>query len=182
MVCLLPAYLLFPSRRITDNSTGKGRGPSSNRGRQVYELAKLVLTKQFTPIIGEGKARWNSVHVADLADLFVLLTEKAVAKDTSSQLWGENGYVLAENGEHVWGDLSRLIGRTAAEKGYIKEPKEGSLSKDEAMDQAGFEAVSWGLNSRGKAERARKYLSWTPKRQSIEDEVPKILDEERARL
>ena len=35
---------------------GNGRGPISGRGRQVYELAKLVLTKQYTPVIGQGQA------------------------------------------------------------------------------------------------------------------------------
>lgn len=91
--------------------------------------------------------------------------------------------MLAENGEHMWSDLSRLIGKTAAEKGYVEgKPKEGSLDKDEAIKQAGFEAVSWGLNSRGRAERAKKFLGWRAEQCSIEEEVPRILEEERERL
>lgn len=164
-------------------STGKGRGPVSTRGRQTYELAKLILEKQYIPVVGQGKARWNNVHVADLSDVYLRLVEKAVTKDTSPELWGEKGYILTENGEHVWTDLAQLIAKTAAKEGYIeKDPKEGELDKDEALKQAGFEAVSWGLNSRGKAQRARKYLGWEPKEVSIEDEVPKILKEEKERL
>ncbi|KAF2092990.1 NAD(P)-binding protein [Rhizodiscina lignyota] len=161
---------------------GKGRGPVAVRSRQAYELAKLIITKGYTPIVGEGKARWNNVHVADLSDVFLLLVEKAVAKDLSSELWGEKGYMFTENGEHVWSDLARLMSKKAVELGYIEDPKEDSLSKDEALDQAGFEAVSWGLNSRGKAERARKVLGWAPHRPSIEGEAVNILKDEKARL
>lgn len=174
MVCLC-GYVLT-------EVVGKGRGPVSGRGRQVYELAKLVLEKGYTPIVGEGKARWNNVHIEDLSEVYRLLGEKAVAGDASDELWGEKGYILTENGEHVWSDLARTVSAKAVEMGYISDAKEGSLDKDEAIKQAGFEAVSWGLNSRGKAGRARKYLGWKPAMPSIEDEVPNILRQERERM
>lgn len=137
-----------------------------------------MLQKQYIPIVGDGKARWNNIHVHDLSEVFRLLAEKAVAKDTSPELWGKNGYILTENGEHVWGDFARRVGKEAHKLGYISEPKEGSLDKDEALKQAGFEAVSWGLNSRGRAQRARKHLNWTPKEHSIEDEISEMLKQE----
>ena len=145
-------------------------------------MAKLITEKSFIPIVGEGKSRWNSVHVEDLSDVYCLLIDKAVAKDTNDELWGSKGYLLTENGEHMWSDLARTIAREAVKLGYISEPKEDALSKDEALKHAGFEAVSWGMNSRGKAERARKYLGWKPSRPSLEYEVPKILKEERYRV
>ena len=145
-------------------------------------MGKLILEKGYIPIIGEGKARWNSVHVHDLSQIFLLLVEKAVSKDTSDELWGAKGYILVENGEHIWGDLARKVGAEAAKLGFISQPKEDSLSKDEAIDQAGFEAVSWGLNSRGTARRARKFLGWSPTQPSIEEEIPNILKQEKERL
>ena len=111
-----------------------------------------------------------------------MLVEKAIEKDTSPELWGEKGYILAENGEHVWSDLARKIGSEATKLGYISDPKESALAKDEAIKQAGFEAVSWGLNSRGKAERAKKFLGWKPTQRSIEEEVPDIIKQEHERL
>jgi nucleoside-diphosphate-sugar epimerase len=139
-----------------------------------------VLDQGYIPIIGQGKARWNNVHVEDLSDVYQLLVAKAVANDRSEEIWGGNGYILTENGEHVWTDLARSIATQAAQLGYIsRDPKEGSLGKAEAIKQAGFEAVSWGLNSRGKAERARKYLGWQPVKPSIEDEVLNIIKQER---
>lgn len=159
-----------------------GRGPVSGRGRSVYECANFILKRGYIPIVGEGKSRWNSVHVEDLSEVYSLLVDKAVAKDSNEELWGEKGYILTENGEHVWGDLARKIGSEAAKLGYISTPEEGPLGKDEALELAGFEAVAWGLNSRGKAVRAREHLGWKPTNVSIEEEVPNMLKQEHERM
>lgn len=140
------------------------------------------MTEGYTPIIGKGKARWNNIHLADLSNVYLQLVNAAVSKKLDAELWGPKGYYLTENGEHIWGDLSRSIAHKAADLGYISDPKEKGLEKDAAMEQAGFEAVSWGLNSRAKSERARKLLGWQPKEQSIEDEIPNILNQEKERL
>ncbi|PSN72706.1 NAD(P)-binding protein [Corynespora cassiicola Philippines] len=163
---------------------GTGRGPSNARSRQAYELAKYILTRSTIPIIGAGKARWNNIHVGDLSDLFVLLAEAAAKGDAANaDLWGEKGYFLVENGEHVWSEFARAMGRKAEELGFVEKGiKEGQLGKEEALKQAGFEAVSWGLNSRGKAVRARKTVGWSPTRPSIEDTIEEILKDEKARL
>lgn len=164
-----------------DLEQGKGRGPVSGRGRQVYEMGKLILSKGFIPIVGEGKARWNNIHVQDLSEIYRALVNKAVAHDSNAELWGPKGYILAENGEHVWADLARLMAKEAAQKQLISSPKEEALSKEAALEAAGFEAVSWGLNSRGKAGRAREYLGWKPSKPSLEDEVPNIVQQENER-
>ena len=146
-------------------------------------MTSLILKKAYIPIVGAGKARWNHVHVHDLAAAFILLAEAAAAKNLSDEIWGAKGYHLCENGEHIWSDLARKISSTAAERGYIAaNPPEKELGKDEAFEVAGFEAVSWGWNSRGKAERLRKFLNWEPKEKSIEDEVGHIIEVERGRL
>jgi nucleoside-diphosphate-sugar epimerase len=163
--------------------SGRGRGPSNTRSRQAYELAHLILTGKYVPIIGQGKARWNNVHVSDLAQLFVLLTEAALNNNTNSDLWNEKGYYLVENGEHIWSDLARLMGKKAYDLGLVeKKLEDKSLGKDKAIEQAGFEAVSWGFNSRGKAVRAKKTVGWEPKAPSIEDCVDEILKDEKSRL
>ncbi len=161
---------------------GNGRGPVSRRGRQVYELSKLVLTKQYTPIIGEGKARWNNVHIHDLSELYLLLTEAAVKGNVDKELWGDRGYLIVENGEHVWSDLARAVGRAAISLGYLQSAEEKALSKGQALETAGFEAVSWGLNSRARGERATKLLGWKPKKNGIFDEISAIVKAEHDRL
>ncbi|GKZ59384.1 hypothetical protein AnigIFM49718_005260 [Aspergillus niger] len=165
---------------------GKGRGPVSARGRQAYELASFILKQHYTPQLGKGLARWNNVHVYDLSTLFGALVDAALdpSKKDDKEIWGEKGYFLCENGEHVWGDLAKLIGEKAHALGFLKEkPEVKELSLDEAIKSpAGFEAASWGWNSRGKALRGRRVLGWTPREKSLEEEVPEILKAEAARL
>ena len=113
----------------------------------------------------------------------MLLSEAAVGKIVDAELWNKQGYYLVENGEHLWADLARLMGKRANELGLVeKKLEEKSLSKEKAIEQAGFEAVSWGFNSRGKAERARKVVGWQPKGSSIEDCVDEIVQDEKNRI
>ncbi|PVI07128.1 NAD(P)-binding protein [Periconia macrospinosa] len=166
---------------------GGGRGPNNSRSRQVYELAKFILKEEYVPIIGKGQTIWNNVHVHDLSEFFVLLTEAAVSgkHNNDAELWGEKGYFLTNAGEHNWADLARKTGKKAVELGFVKKEgqlKEEQLSKQEALDRAGFEAISWGLNSRGKADRANKTLGWAPVKGTIENYVEEILRDEKERL
>ena len=82
----------------------------------------------------------------------------------------------------MWGEVSKQVGDFAYEKGYIKEKGVNAMSPDEASKLAGFEALSWGLNSKGYAKRARKYLGWKPKGASLKEEIPSIVDGEAERL
>jgi nucleoside-diphosphate-sugar epimerase len=165
---------------------GRGRGPVALRGRQVYELASFVLKEKYVPIIGKGLARWNNVHIYDLSRLFDALVRAALdpARKDDKEIWGEKGYFLCENGEHVWGELSKLVGEQAHKLGYLKDaPEIKELSVDEAIKSpAGFEAASWGWNSRGQAQRGREVLGWSPEERSIEEEIPDILAAEASRL
>ncbi|KAI9371077.1 hypothetical protein BJX61DRAFT_543992 [Aspergillus egyptiacus] len=165
---------------------GRGRGPVSLRGRQVYELATFVLKEGYVPRIGKGLARWNNVHVYDLSRMFRCLVDVAVdpGRRGDAEVWGRKGYFLCENGEHVWGELAAEVGEQAFKLGYLKEkPEVKELSLEEAINSpAGFEAASWGWNSRGRAVRGRKVLGWTPAEGSLEEEVPMIVHAEASRL
>ncbi|KAL3483867.1 NAD(P)-binding protein [Aspergillus germanicus] len=168
---------------------GVGRGPGSGRGRQVYELTSFILKEKYCPRIGKGLSRWNNIHVQDLSVIFDLLVGAALDKSRQddSDIWGQNGYFLTEHGEHTWGDLAKVIGQEAVKQGFVKyqgdNPKVRDWSIDEAVNSpAGFEAASWGMNSRGQAVRARKVLGWVPKERSLEDEVPTIVRDEAASL
>jgi hypothetical protein len=75
------------------------------------------------------------------------------------------------------------MGKKAKEMGFVeKELEEKAMDKDKAINQAGFEAVSWGFNSRGKAERARKAVGWEPRGKGLEACVEEILRDEKVRL
>jgi nucleoside-diphosphate-sugar epimerase len=167
---------------IHSQRKGNGRGPSLTRGRQVYELAKLTLQRGKGPTIGAGKARWNNIHVHDLARAYVLLVETAVAGKTDNGLWGDKGYYFTENGEHFWASLSTRIAESAKKQGFIQSSETEALDEATAKKVAGFESISWGLNSRGEARRLKKLLGWKPSERSIEDEVDTIVKNEWDRL
>ena len=161
---------------------GLGRGPGNTRSLQVYNLAEITLKNGQAPMLGKGLTEWDNVQVHDLSDLFVLLVEAAVdykdKADIDAEIWGPKGYFLAENGHHVWGNLSKEIAKIAVEKGYIKNKEVKDMSPEEGEKLYGFQALSWGLNSKGYAKRARKYLGWKPKGRSLMEELPFIVDSE----
>lgn len=118
----------------------------------------------------------------DLSRAFVLLVEAAVAGKTDDGLWGDKGYYLTENGEHYWSELSQKIAESAKKQGYIQSAETEALDEATAKKVAGFESISWGLNSRGEARRLKKLLGWKPVERSIEDEVDTIVKNEWERL
>lgn len=125
------------------------------------------------------------MHVHDLSRDFELLVEAALAEKSDADIWGKHGYYFTENGEHVWGDLSVAVGEEAFKQGCIKggAPELRAWSIDKAVNSsAGFEAASWGMNSRGVAARARKVLGWKPQERSLEAELPDIVRAEAARM
>jgi nucleoside-diphosphate-sugar epimerase len=159
---------------------GPGRGPGNTRSRQVYTLANATLKLGKAPRLGTGLTEWDNVHVHDLSDLLVLLVDAAVTNkaNVAGELWGEKGYFLAENGHHVWGEVAKQVAEAAYKGGYIPSPEVETVSEERAKEIAGFEAISWGLNSKGFAKRARKFLGWSPKGKSLEEEIPNIVDGE----
>ena len=156
----------------TDNS---GEAVGEGAIRRIFPL--FVLCMWVVAGVMVAQDTWSGLNT-------ILLVEAAVSgkRASDAELWGAKGYTFTERGEHVWGELSRLVGKKAVELGYLKDPEEQALEKEKALEQAGFEAISWGLNSRGKAERASRTLGWKATRGSIEDEVEEILKAEHARL
>ena len=148
-----------------------------------------MLRGGYAPVVGAGRARWNHVHVADLSEAFRLLVEQAVVSlgggggEDARELWGARGYYLVESGEHVWGELARAMAAEAFDMGLLPaRPEDRRLDKDQALAVAGFEAVSWGWNSRGRAVRLRDGLGWQPRAASLEASIPEILEYEKRRL
>jgi hypothetical protein len=56
------------------------------------------------------------------------------------------------------------------------------MTPEKAKEKAGFEALSWGLNSKGFAKRARKVLGWKPTGKSLKECIPDIVDGEAEKL
>ncbi|KAI1429362.1 hypothetical protein F5Y12DRAFT_483217 [Xylaria sp. FL1777] len=164
---------------------GNGRGPVSGRSRQCYEMAKVILTKGHIPIMGTGLASMDNVHIQDLTQAYILLIEAAVSGNASPELWGARGYHVTATGEHVWGPLARSMAEKAKDLGLLKgdgDIKEYQISKEEALEIAGFDGISWGLNSKCKGLRLNKVLGWKAEHPSLQDEVSGIVRSEAQRL
>ncbi|KAF5250660.1 hypothetical protein FOXYS1_14857 [Fusarium oxysporum] len=164
---------------------GTGRGPANQRSRQIPGLTETTLEKGFGPIIGAGETEWDNVHVHDLSNLILLLSERAASSHKQSdeqEIWGPKGYFFAENGKHKWSQISALIAKEAKKQGVIDSDETKVLDVDEAQKKLGFQALSWGLNSRGEAKRARKFLGWKPVGESLEEWIPESVQIEAKRL
>jgi nucleoside-diphosphate-sugar epimerase len=164
---------------------GRGKGPINRRSRQIPGLIKATLEKGTGFKLGAGKTEWDNVHVHDLSGLIDLLASDAASKDSKSaekEIWGPRGYHFCENGTHLWSHMSELITEEAYNKGYLKKNEVKQIDDKEAMEINGFEALSWGLNSKSKAKRARKYLGWEPKHPSLPDSIPELVQCEAEKL
>lgn len=171
-------------KHIIKSSAGKGRGPVNQHSRQVYVLANMTLRRQKGPIIGAGQSISNHVHVHvhDLSDVYALLIDAAIAGRTDDGLWGPRAYYLTENGEHCWGELAQATAEAATRLGYLPEAKTEALDPESAKNHAGYESLSWGMNSRGRSQRAREILAWNPSQPCLVDELPDIVRVEWQRL
>ncbi|KAH9918381.1 NAD(P)-binding protein [Epithele typhae] len=129
-------------------------------------LIRDALVRKRVGIIGEGQAIWDNVHVEDLADLFAIILRRMLS-DPASLAHGREGYFFAENGEHLWRELSARVADVLYALGAIDSPE---LLKFETEDGIGEFAKNEpyvfanGTNARSRAVRARQQLGWTPMR------------------
>lgn len=131
---------------------GDALGPKA----QSVQLPRLIAQAKASgkaPYIGRGLNRWSNVHIADVADLYLLALEKAPA--------GLFAYV--ESGEAAFVDMAQAIGEAL-------DIPAASLDRAEAEALWGREMAVFALgsNSRVRGQRARD-LGWAPHRPSVLD-------------
>lgn len=152
---------------------GQGSGAVNQRSIQVPDMAKGSLEKGFAPIVGVGKTEWDNVHIDDLGDLFVKLADATQDPDKARnpEIFGRHGYFFAENGVHKWADVAHWIAEAASKQGFLPEALTKTVSQQEVEFMDGVSTPSYGRNSKGVAERARKYLGWQPKGVALKDTI-----------
>ena len=156
---------------------GTGHGMVNTRSIQVPDMVRNTLSKGFAPIVSPGLTEWDNVHVWDLADVFMKLVEATQSPSlrTSPDIFGLNGYFFVENGSHRWSDVARWIAEEANKQGYLPEPLTKFVTQKEVEQMDGIGGPTWGLNSKGVAQRARKYLGWDPKSKTLREEIPDMI-------
>jgi nucleoside-diphosphate-sugar epimerase len=76
---------------------GQSRGPVKQRSVQIPELSRVAIETRETVQVGKGESTWSNVHIADVADVFVKLVEKAI-EGSAGDFWNQNGLYFVGNG------------------------------------------------------------------------------------
>jgi nucleoside-diphosphate-sugar epimerase len=124
---------------------------------QIPPLVAQAKESGVARYIGRGLNIWSNVHIADMADLYLLALERAPA----------GSFYYVENGEASFSDLVGAIAK-ALDLGEAQ-----SWSADEAVAKWGRELAVFALgsNSRVRSGKARSELGWAPTRNSAIDWV-----------
>lgn len=108
-------------------------------------------------MVGSGEQHWSTVHVDDLAELYVLALEKAPAGSYFLGTGGENPTV-----REITEAMSHSIGL-----GGRVEPE----PVDRTRDRLGPLAEALLLDQQASNETARRGLGWSPQGPSVFDEI-----------
>lgn len=121
----------------------------------VPALFEIALQKGSLCFVGKGENIWSTVHVDDLADLYVLAMERASAGELFN----------AASGEVTMKEIVEAVGRTVGCKSQ-------GLEMEQASNLLGDLVASVvGTNSRITAAKARQILGWNPKMPSMLEDI-----------
>ena len=136
---------------------GKGRGANPD-SIQVPSLIRQAVRSGVPRYIGAGENVWSTVHVDDVADVYLLALEGAPA----------GSFFFIENGE---ASLKSIVESIARLLGGRQAPQSWSI--DAAIAEWGPQAAwfSLGGNSRVSADKARKLLGWKAADASLFHEI-----------
>ncbi|TIV69600.1 MAG: NAD-dependent epimerase/dehydratase family protein [Mesorhizobium sp.] len=143
---LLKTYLVVPPTVF-----GRGLGPFA-KNRMSIQLPRLVyasLVDRRALYVGTGEAQWTNVHVADLAELYLLILDAAL-KNVAPE--GLAGLYYPATEYFRWLDVSRRVGEVLHAKGLIDSPEPVT-----GLRTGWF----WGSNVRMKCTNGEK-LGWKP--------------------
>ncbi len=136
---------------------GKGSGVKTE-SQQVPNLINAARESGVAKCIGRGENIWSTVHVDDLANLYLLVVEKAPTGGL---------FLFAENGETTFKQIVEKI-----KDGLALKTPVGSWTIEEASKKFGAGAAIFGLgsNSRIRGKKSRE-LGWKPVKNEVLDDV-----------
>jgi hypothetical protein len=68
------------------------------------------------------------------------------------------GLLPCREQEHCWGEVAQTTAETATKLGYLPEATTQAFDSESAKEYAGYESLSWWMNSRGRSQRAPEIL------------------------
>jgi nucleoside-diphosphate-sugar epimerase len=133
-----------------------GHGTGVNKQSiQVPFLVKNALEVGSVQIVGKGLNTWSNIHIDDLVNLYLAVSEQAPA----------GSFYFAENGEAAFSDVAEAISRR------FSIPHIEHLHADDAVKRWGAARAlfTFGSNSRVRSVRAKKELNWRPVHVSVQN-------------
>jgi nucleoside-diphosphate-sugar epimerase len=113
-------------------------------------------------VIGDGRNRWPTVYIRDLADLYVRLLERADAAGL---------YHATDESDEPVNDVVEAVARHMTHKPDVRY-----MPLEEARTKMGSYADAISLDQVVRSPRARA-LGWTPALRSVVGNVPRLLEE-----
>lgn len=144
---------------------GTSSGPVRQDSRQVPGLIRLAIARGKAAYVGKGLNIWNNVHVEDLADLYVLIMEKALEGVAPKN---DEGYYFAESSSSNFKDLVEQIAKVLLRLGVTKDDTTEGVDTSTSDIFPKSLAYATGNNSRSRAVKGRN-LGWNPHRPSLCD-------------
>ena len=120
-------------------------------GKGIPAMLAVSAEDGIVPLFGTGEQRWTTVHVDDLADLYVRVLEQAP---------GGRTYIGASGHNPTVRELGEALGGTVA-----PEQPEATVERLGGFGEALL------LDQQASGQRARSELGWQPTRPSLVDEL-----------
>ncbi|MFD2416484.1 NAD-dependent epimerase/dehydratase family protein [Amycolatopsis pigmentata] len=133
---------------------GNAQGPARD-SVLVAALIQQARARGVVEQVGPGDNIWSTVHLEDVADLYLLALEKAPA----------GTFCFSENGEASFGEIAGAIARSLGLPG----PRPWDPGSADNTWHPDFGRHALGTNSRVRGDHARELLGWRPRHRSITD-------------
>jgi nucleoside-diphosphate-sugar epimerase len=102
---------------------------------QTSGLIRASLKLGQTPVVGDGSATWDHVHIIDVARLYKLIVTKILHGVTIPK--GKKGIYFIQSGHHSWLELSQRVAEAGFALGALKLTELRSLSLEESTEYLG---------------------------------------------
>ncbi|TXT07483.1 hypothetical protein VHUM_03203 [Vanrija humicola] len=166
-------YIIIPSTIYGISKTVfSDKGLANPQSQQIPHITRFGIERGVPAQFGQGLNLWPNVEVHDLADLYALVYNAAIAGPGDH---GENGYYFGASGEHQLKDVYAAIGKELYALKLVSTPEPRTLDKDE-LKRFTNGSVYLGSNSRARAVHSAR-LGWKPKNVGNEPFIASIKED-----
>jgi nucleoside-diphosphate-sugar epimerase len=167
---------------MSGNIFGTGKGAFHTNSIQIPLLADIALKQspKQAVVVGEGKGRWDRVHVEDVSRIYALLVATLLSASRGGVPYGEKGIFFTSGSTYSWRELAVAMGKVGKELGNLEREEVKTLSLEEAgkiLPNELWAELALGSNALSMADFAREVLGWKPEKSGEEHWVQGLREE-----